>query len=121
MLVHIDIFFMMFYYERRVNSLYIDSTKLSSNYYNEFYQWLFGPQLSVVQRNFLQNREKITIDPKFSEIEENLLFEIAPADIHLKYLFLETDIWNVISCVVSNIFDKKVLDKKITALMKNEA
>lgn len=120
MLVHIDIFFMMFYYERRVNSLYIDSTKLSSNYYNEFYQWLFGPQLSVVQRNFLQNREKITIDPKFSEIEENLLFEIAPADIHLKYLFLETDVSDVISCVISNVFDKKVLDKKLIALMKNE-
>ena len=120
MLVHIDIFFMMFYYERRVNSLYIDPTKLNSNYYNEFYQWLFGPQLSVVQRNFLQNREKITIDPKFSEIEENLLFEITPADIHLKYLFLETDVSDVISCVISNVFDKKVLDKKLIALMKNE-
>jgi hypothetical protein len=41
MLVHIDIFFMMFYYERRVNGLYIDSDKLSENYYNEFYQRLF--------------------------------------------------------------------------------
>jgi hypothetical protein len=41
MLVHIDIFFMMFYYERRVNGLYIDSDKLRRNYYNEFYQWLF--------------------------------------------------------------------------------
>jgi hypothetical protein len=41
MLVHIDIFFMMFYYERRVNGLYIDSDKLSKNYCNEFYQWLF--------------------------------------------------------------------------------
>ena len=120
MLVHIDIFFMMFYYERRVNSLYIDPTKLNSNYYNEFYQWLFGPQLSAVQRNFLQNREKITIDSKFSEIEESLLFEIAPADIHLKYLFLETDVSDVISCVISNVFDKKVLDKKLIALMKNE-
>jgi hypothetical protein len=49
-----------------------------------------------------------------------LLFDIAPADIHLKYLFLETDVDEVISCLISNIFDKKVLDKKLMALMKNE-
>lgn len=120
MLVHIDIFFMMFYYEKRVNCLYINSDKLAKNYYNEFYQWLFWNQPSVIQKNFLQNKDKITIDPKFSEIEENLLFEIAPADIHLKYLFLETDVSDVISCLISNIFDKSVLDKKLTALMKNE-
>ncbi|MBR7036883.1 hypothetical protein IKI14_03280 [bacterium] len=68
----------------------------------------------------MQNRDKITLDSKFSEIEESLLFEIAPADIHLKYLFLETDVLDVISCVVSSVFDKKVLDKKLIALMKNE-
>ena len=120
MLVHIDIFFMMFYYERRVNGLYIDTDKLRKNYYNEFYQWLFWSQPSIIQKNFLQNREKIIIDSKFSEIEENLLFEIAPADIHLKYLFLETDVSDVISCLISNLFDKNILDKKLTELMKNE-
>ena len=120
MLVHIDVFFMMFYYEKRVNNLYVDSTSVAKNYCNEFYQRLFWSQLSVVQRNFLQNRDKITIDSSFSEIEENLLFEIAPADIHLKYLFLETDVLDVISCIISNVFDKKVLDKKLITLMKNE-
>lgn len=120
MLVHIDIFFMMFYYERRVNALYIDSANLSRNYYNEFYQWLFWSQPSIIQKNFLQNRDKIITDSKLSEIEESLLFEIAPADIHLKYLFLETDVLDVVSCVISNVFDKKVLDKKLIALMKNE-
>ena len=120
MLVHIDVFFMMFYYERRVNCLYIDPAKLGKNYYNEFYQWLFWPQPSVIQKNFLQNREKITIDSKFSEVEENLLFEVAPADIHLKYLFLETDVWDVVSLLISNVFDKNILDKRLTALMKNE-
>jgi len=120
MLVHIDIFFMMFYYEKRVNCLYVNSDKSSKSYYNEFYQWLFWPQLSIVQKNFLQNKDKITIDSKFSAIEESLLFEIAPADIHLKYLFLETDVWDVVSCLISNIFDKNILDKKLTSLMKNE-
>jgi hypothetical protein len=39
----------------------------------------------------LQNVDGITKSSSFSEIEETLLFEVAPADIHLKYLFLETD------------------------------
>ena len=121
MLVHIDIFFMMFYYERRVNKLYLWESKNSNGYYNDFYQWLFWPQLSIVQKNFLQNKDKIVIDSKFWEIEETLLFEIVPADIHLKYLFLETDVREVISNLISNIFDKKILDKKLTALMKNES
>jgi hypothetical protein len=59
-------------------------------------------------------------DSKFSEIEETLLFDLAPADIHLKYLFLETNVEEVISRIVSNIYDKKILDKKLTILMKNE-
>jgi hypothetical protein len=59
-------------------------------------------------------------DSKFSEIEETLLFDLAPADIHLKYLFLETNVEEVISCIVLNIYDKKILDKKLTILMKNE-
>ena len=120
MLVHIDIFFMMFYYEKRVNNLYINSPQGNKNYYTEFYQWIFWSQTSILQRNFLQNRDKIITDSKISDIEENLLFDVAPADIHLKYLFLETNVEEVISCIISNVFDKKILDKKITALMKND-
>ena len=120
MLVHIDIFFMMFYYEKRINLLYLTSLQSSKNYEIEFYQWLFWPQPTIIQRNFLQNKDKIVFDSKFSEIEETLLFDLAPADIHLKYLFLETNVEEVISCIVSNIYDKKILDKKLTILMKNE-
>ena len=74
----------------------------------------------MVQRNFLQNKDRIIFNSKISEIEETLLFDVAPADIHLKYLFLETNVEEMISCVISNIFDKKILDKKLTLLMKNE-
>ena len=118
MLTHIEIFFMIFYYERRVNELYL--TKENWKYWNDFYQWIFWPQLSAVQRNFLQNVNQITIDSNFSEIEESLLFEMAPADIHLKYLFLETDTSEIVSNIVANIYDRKILDKKLTSLMKNE-
>lgn len=118
MLNQIEVFFMMFYYEKRVNQLYL--TNEDWKYSNEFYQWIFGPQLSQVQRNFLQNVDTITTNSTFSEVEESLLFEVAPADIHLKYLFLETDTSEIISNIIANIYDRKILDKKLTSLMKNE-
>jgi hypothetical protein len=68
----------------------------------------------------LQNVDTITTNSTFSEIEESLLFEVAPADIHLKYLFLETDTSEIISNIIANIYDRKILDKKLTSLMKNE-
>ncbi len=118
MLTHIEIFFMMFYYERRVNQLYI--SKNDWKYWNDFYQRIFWPQLSAVQKNFLQNVDGITKSSSFSEIEETLLFEVVPADIHLKYLFLETDTWEIVSNIIANVYDSKILDKKLTSLMKNE-
>ena len=120
MLEHIDVFFMMFYYEKRVNNLYIDSSKTNEKEINEFYQWLFWSQVNIVKRKFLQNIDKITHDSNFWDIEQNLLFDVVPADINIKYLFFDTEIGNVVSKIVSNVFDKKLLDKKLTSLMKNE-
>ena len=67
----------------------------------------------------MQNVDCISIDAKFSEIEDNILFDVAPADIHLKYLFLDTDTSEVVTSVISSVYDRKILDKKLTSLMKN--
>lgn len=119
MLNHIEIFFMMFYYARRINKLFISSSK-SEIYSSEFYQRLFWSQPTATQKNFIQNCDQITVCSKFWAVEEWLLFWVAPADIHLKYLFLDTDTAEVVECLITNIFDKKILDKKLTSLMKNE-
>lgn len=119
MLTNIEVFFMMFYYEKRVNKLYI-TWREEEKYTEEFYQWLFWTQPTLLQKNFIQNSKNIIYDSKFSEIEEWLLFDVVPADIYLKYLFLETDISDVVLNIIANVYDKKLLDKKLTSLMKNE-
>lgn len=121
MLSNIEVFFMMFYYEKHISWLYFNEKRVFKQDANDFYQWLFWPQLSALHRNFLSSVNDIIYNSKFGTVEESILFEIVPADIHLKYLFLDTDIWEVISNVVANIYDRKVLDKKLTALMKNES
>jgi len=119
MLTHIEIFFMMFYYEKRVGRLYLLGTEWTK-YSNDFYQWIFGPQLTITQKTFIKDADKISSSSQISDIEETLLFEVAPADIHLKYIFLETDISEIISNVVSSVYDRQLLDKRLTMLMKNE-
>ena len=64
MLTNIEIFFMMFYYNRRVNKLYIDSNK-HKIYSSEFYQRLFGSQPTAIQKNFMQNCDQIIGNSKF--------------------------------------------------------
>ena len=119
MLIHIEIFFMMFYYEKRVSCLYMDLHK-NNLMSGEFYQWLFWSHPTEIQKRFIINADAISVNSKIWDIEQNLLFEFAPADIHLKYLFLWTDTDDVVSSLISNIFDKKILDKKLALLVKNE-
>jgi hypothetical protein len=54
-------------------------------------------------------------------VEEDMLFEVAPADIHLKYLFLDNDPHELVAHLVKHIYDKKLLDEKLANLMKNPA
>jgi hypothetical protein len=54
-----------------------------------------------------------------SLIEEDILFEVAPADIHLKYLFLDNDPHELVTHLIKHIYDKKILDQKLASLMKN--
>ena len=121
MLNHIEIFFMMFHYYKRINQFFIPAWKNNNNTYSEFYQRLFWPQPTPLQKTFLNNYEKIISNSDFGMTEESLLFDVAPADIHLKYIVLETDTSEVVNTLISSVFDKKILDKKLTWIIKNES
>ncbi len=119
LLTHIEVFFMMFYYEQRLNQICLTWDKVNSSNVNDFYQWLFWQQLSATQKTFVENVDTIVYDVKFGPIEQELLFEIAPADIHLKYLFLDTDASEVVSSILGNVYDRKILDKKLAAIVRD--
>lgn len=120
MLTQIEVFFMMFYYEKRINQICCPIEKNTDINNMDFYSWLFWPQLSVTHKLFLNDVDWVIYNSNVWKIEQELLFEIAPADIHLKYLFLDTDAFEVVSSIITNIYDKKLLDKKLTSLMKNK-
>ncbi|MDR2541500.1 MAG: hypothetical protein LBD11_07250 [Candidatus Peribacteria bacterium] len=110
----LEVFFLMFHFYRRINPFFAHQSRE-----NEYFTWLFGERFTVGQKSFLANYEYSKSSPEISLEEEDMLFEVAPADIHLKYLFLDNDPHDIVDLLISEVYDKKVLDKKLASLMKN--
>jgi hypothetical protein len=104
----------MFHYYRCINQFFSGQVP-EKDYFN----WLFGDQFSPLQKAFFATYAETKHSPTISLLEEDILFEVAPADIHLKYLFLENDPHLLVSTLIENIYDKSVLDAKLKKLLKN--
>jgi hypothetical protein len=114
LITKLEVFFLMFYYYRRLNQFFSYQSEEK-----DYFIWLFGEQFSPIQRRFFGTYMQTRSVPKMSLVEEDILFVVAPADIHLKYLFLDNDPHLLVTHLIKNIYDKKILDKKLASLMKN--
>jgi hypothetical protein len=106
----------MFHFYRRINPFFAHQSKE-----NDYFTWLFGERFTAGQKSFLSNYDYSKSAPDISLEEEDMLFEVAPADIHLKYLFLDNDPHDIVDLLISEVYDKKILDKKLASLMKTPA
>ncbi len=79
----LEIFFMMFHYNKRINK-YFDTLKEPKEFFNR----LFNSARSPSQKIFFAKYETSKHHTSFSQVEEEMLFDVAPGDILLKYLFL---------------------------------
>ena len=84
----------------------------------DFYRWIFHDELKNVGisdliKNFIAKKDDFVYKPKFSLVDKKILQYILPADILLKYILIDMDINLVFSCVVSKVFDKDILHKKV--------
>jgi hypothetical protein len=112
----LEIFFLMFHFYRRINQFFAYQSNEQ-----DYFTRLFGERFSPAQKEFLSTYATTKHLPKVSLSEEDMLFEVAPADIHLKYLFIDNDPHELITHLVRHIYDKNILDKKLAALMKSPA
>lgn len=119
MLTHIEIFFMMFYYSKRLNQFIFNPQSSWDTETEEFYNWLLENTSLNIKKEFFSNFKETIYIPKILETEQNILFDIAPADIHLKYIFLGTDTSEIVNSLLPQIFDKNLLNQKLLSLVKN--
>jgi hypothetical protein len=116
LITKLEIFFLMFHFYRRINQFFAYQSNEQA-----YFTRLFGEHFSPAQREFLSTYANTKYAPKVSLSEEDMLFEVAPADIHLKYLFLDNEPHELVNNLIKHIYDKNILDKKLASLMKSPA
>jgi len=117
----VEVFFLLFYSYQKYNKV------LTSEQFpdNEFYKRLFADEIKNDQQNiienFSQNIQTYSSKTTFSQIENKLLQYILPADILIRYLFLDTNMTLIIESVVTKLFNKEILDNFMKSFLKDDS
>lgn len=120
LLSQIEVFFMLFYYYQKINwLLYNDQISQNDFYWRIFYDELRDIEIKDNISEFIQSSKIRTINPLFWQIEKNILQYILPADVLLKYLFLENNMNLIIENIVSKLRDKKTLNEHLKTFRKD--
>lgn len=121
LLNQIELFFLLFATYKNFNTIfvhqYVDDKDL--------YAWLFYDELKGNEKNiyaeFIANHKEYTNKETFSVIETKVMQSILPADILLRYLFIDSDMFLITDTVISKIFDKKILDDFTKSFRKDDS
>ncbi len=121
LLWEVDTFFLLFEHYKLFNWLIADTHSDQEDFYKRiFYDEIKDAHLKNMIINFIDQRDLFIYKSTFSIVEKKILQYVLPADILLKYLFVETEIFSVIDNIVSKVYDKDILDEKIKKFRKNK-
>lgn len=120
LLKNIQLFFMLFYFFQSVNNVFSNKALSSKEYYSLlFYDELQKWAYKTIVWDFIDHSAEYTIDKKFNTTEKKLFNLIFPADILIKYIF-EEDTQLAVDTLVSNIYDKDILDNYMSSFLKSD-
>ncbi len=116
----VEIFFFLFYSYQKYNKIFCHESFPDS----DFYKWLLSDEIKNDQQSIIEdfsnNVKTYSTKTTFSQIENKLLQYILPADILIRYLFLETNMTLIIENIVTKLFNKEVLDKYMKSFLKDD-
>jgi len=116
-----EIFFPLFATYQRLNETFTNPDITDK----DLYSWIFYDELKGDQKNivaeFIENYQKYTSQANSSSVETKIMQFILPADILIRYMFLDMDMFLVTETIISKIYDKKVIDKYILSLRKDDS
>jgi hypothetical protein len=112
---------MLFYLLQRINKIYVNNDEINKKYY----EWLFhdevtNKQTDVLIKNFLENLNVFVHSNKFSIIEKNIMNFIFPADILIRYIFDNKDIFLTTDILIEEIYDQEKTDYYLNSFLKND-
>lgn len=120
LLQEIHLFFMLFYFYRRVNRLF-DTEHLSDK---EFYQWLFYDDIKKKGKtktwlmDFINNAHQYNKSTTCTMQDQHIMKLIFPADLLIKYLLPGKDSFVIASKLLTWLFDKEKLASYLHSFLK---
>jgi len=114
LLWEVNTFFLLFEHYKLFNNLFDHKAENAQS----FYEWIFYDEIKDTHlknmiNNFIQKKDDFVYKSNFSIVEKKILQYVLPVDILLKYIFVDTDIYSMISNVICRVYDKEELDKMI--------
>ena len=117
----IDLFFFLFYTYQHFGKIFCTENVPSK----DFYMRLFGDDIKKEDEELLDYFTKTTKtyihSNKFGSIENKLLQYVLPADILIRYLLLDTNIFLAVETMVSKIFNREKLNTYLKSFLKDDS
>jgi len=116
----IQVFFMLFHFYQRMNTVF-SHAEISSK---EYYQWLFYDEmkpwpLHMIMQDFVTNSSTRTTASKFTREDQKIMKLILPADSQMKYLYQDEDRYLVADVLLTTVFENFDVDGEMLPFLKN--
>ncbi len=116
-----EIFFVLLAMYQECNKVFAHrNTNDKDMYARLFYDELKWDKKQAFQ-DFIDHASATSTEVKFSAKENKILQHILPADILLRYLFLENDMSLITESIIAKLYDKKILDAFVVRFRKHES
>ena len=116
-----EIFFVLLAMYQECNKVFAHrNTNDKDMYARLFYDELKWDKKQDFQ-DFIDHASATSTEVKFSAKENKILQHILPADILLRYLFLENDMSLITESIIAKLYDKKILDAFVVRFRKHES
>lgn len=121
LLNQIELFFLLFAAYQKFTTIFVHEEVADK----DFYAWLFYDELKskdkTIYEEFIAHHKEYTDKTTFSTTETRVMQSILPADILLRYLFIDSDMFLITDTIVSKLFDRKILDDFIKSFRKDDS
>lgn len=115
-----EIFFCLFYTYQKFNTIFWKEHTPSKDYYIRLLGDDIKKEDESILDQFIKESKKHIHNTTFWGIENKFLQQILPADILMRYVFLDTNIFLAVETILGKLFDNKTIDWYLKSFLKDD-
>ncbi len=121
LLAQVELFFFLFYSYQKYNQIFHYEKFPSADFYTRLLWDDFKDSEKDIIDKFADNIKTNSSRTTFSAMDNKVLQNILPADILIRYLFLDTNMSLMIEVVISKLFQKDILNDFMKSFLKDDS